>query len=282
MKNREDRRGVTTRARIMEQLRSEYAGVMDDARLAKFFDEYVEGREAELLVETLGIPPGAKLLDIGAGYGAFVRHARLAGITAFGLEPSAFESQCASSRAAEADGVRSAWYLRGDGRALPFRDDSYDVVTLWNILEHVPEWRSVVREAVRVLRPGGRLFGVAPNYAAFRREPHYHVAWLPLLPRLLAVRYLRVRKRDPAFFEQHVHYVTAREVRWALQAEGLGIRVSAVEKLRHPEQFRNPRLQRFATILRRAKLDSLAVHALALEARNPIRPRIEIDASKPS
>ena len=42
-----------------------------------------------------------------------------------------------------------------DAAALPFADSSFDAVTLFDLLEHVPDDRAAASEAWRVLRPGG-------------------------------------------------------------------------------------------------------------------------------
>jgi SAM-dependent methyltransferase len=54
----------------------------------------------------------------------------------------------------------------------------------------------VIREAVRVLRPGGRLHFIIPSYASFY-ESHYGIFWIPYLPRTLAPAYVRLWGRDP-------------------------------------------------------------------------------------
>jgi ubiquinone/menaquinone biosynthesis C-methylase UbiE len=46
-----------------------------------------------------------------------------------------------------------------DATALPFPDDTFDVVLSWVMLHHTVEWEKAVAEAIRVLRPGGRLVG---------------------------------------------------------------------------------------------------------------------------
>jgi 2-polyprenyl-6-hydroxyphenyl methylase/3-demethylubiquinone-9 3-methyltransferase len=44
------------------------------------------------------------------------------------------------------------------GEALPFVDESFDIVYCCDVLEHVTDWRRVVAETARVLRPGGTYF----------------------------------------------------------------------------------------------------------------------------
>ncbi len=54
-------------------------------------------------------------------------------------------------------------YTQGDAQHLPFADATFDAVAMYQVLEHVPEPEMALREGMRVLRRGGRLFVVGPN-----------------------------------------------------------------------------------------------------------------------
>ena len=54
--------------------------------------------------------------------------------------------------------------LCGSGYELPFADASFDLVALFDTLEHIPDDRRALREVLRVLRPGGTVFVSAPAY----------------------------------------------------------------------------------------------------------------------
>jgi SAM-dependent methyltransferase len=54
-------------------------------------------------------------------------------------------------------------YTRGDVQSLPFEDGSFDLVGMYQTLEHVPDPNRALEESMRVLRPGGRLVVVGPN-----------------------------------------------------------------------------------------------------------------------
>ena len=45
--------------------------------------------------------------------------------------------------------------MRGDGTALPFASDTFDVVYSSNVAEHIPDWRAMGSEMLRVAKPGG-------------------------------------------------------------------------------------------------------------------------------
>ena len=54
-------------------------------------------------------------------------------------------------------------FLAADATRLPFQDGSFDAVTYFDVLEHIPDDRRAVEEALRVLAPGGSLLVTSPN-----------------------------------------------------------------------------------------------------------------------
>ena len=54
-------------------------------------------------------------------------------------------------------------FVCGDATALPFENQSFDAVTMFDLLEHVPDHQKAVTEALRVLRPDGFLLMSTPN-----------------------------------------------------------------------------------------------------------------------
>jgi SAM-dependent methyltransferase len=85
----------------------------------------------------------------------------------------------------------------GVAEALPWDDASFDLVVLDNVLEHVDDRVRSLKEARRVLVPGGLLYLVTPKpfaLASILSDPHYQLAGLTLMPRPLQVWYFeRVR-----------------------------------------------------------------------------------------
>jgi SAM-dependent methyltransferase len=103
-----------------------------------------------LLDVSQSVAPGALLLDGGAGnckYRSFFPHART---IAFDLVPQ---------RRRKYGEVE----LAGNLYDIPFKDDTFDVVINIEVLEHLQEPGQALVELFRVLRPGGRLFLVAPQ-----------------------------------------------------------------------------------------------------------------------
>jgi SAM-dependent methyltransferase len=97
-----------------------------------------------------------KLLDVGCATGQFLRHMQASGWEVAGIEPNA----------EAADYGRDTYQLdirTGTLEESDFADNGFDVVTLWDVLEHVPDPRSTLQEIARILRPGGLLVASTPN-----------------------------------------------------------------------------------------------------------------------
>ena len=100
--------------------------------------------------------PG-RLLDIGCGYGFFLKLAQEAGWEAIGLELN----QQAVAYAKDRLQVNA---LLGDPRHFHFPDASFDLVTFWNVLDYVPDPLELLEEVHRVLKAGGHVFIRTPNF----------------------------------------------------------------------------------------------------------------------
>jgi len=123
------------------------------APLLRAFDR----RRLALLAHAGARPPGS-LLDIGAGRGRFVAHARAAGWDAAGIEPSLRGVEGARAR-----GVELRRGTIGDAEVAP---GSLDAATLWHVLEHVDEPCRALERVAGWLRPGGALLVGVPNLAS--------------------------------------------------------------------------------------------------------------------
>ncbi len=126
---------------------------------------------------------GDKVLDLGCGEG---RHA----ITAYlqqqvdvvALDLSVSDLAIARERFDEfrkpADSDRSVTFLRASGLCLPFADGTFDKVICSEVLEHIPDYESMLSEIRRVLKRGG-LFAVSvprfgPEWICWRLSQAYH------------------------------------------------------------------------------------------------------------
>lgn len=105
------------------------------------------------------LPSHPRLLDVGCALGLMLREAKSAGWEATGVETSQF----AADYAAEQTGCP---VYCGTLQQAHFDADSFDVITLMDVIEHVPEPCELINEAYRVLCPGGVIFLVTPNFGS--------------------------------------------------------------------------------------------------------------------
>ena len=117
-------------------------------------------RGTDVLVETVDVA-GQDVLDVGCGDGTLVRWLHSQGARAIGADCGAEMLR----RALEADPAHPDRYVDAPGQALPFGDNSFDVVVFSNSLHHIPteDMAQALEEAGRVLRPGGTLYVAEPE-----------------------------------------------------------------------------------------------------------------------
>lgn len=113
-------------------------------------------------------PAGRRIVDIGCGSGELVRWLREEGALAIGVECG----EVMMRQAREADPEHPEIYLEGVGQDLPLPDESVDAAVMSFSLHHVPRESMVdaLREAFRVLRPGGTLYVAEPISAGAGHE----------------------------------------------------------------------------------------------------------------
>lgn len=112
---------------------------------------------AEWVLDAVGAKHGQTLLDVACGKGAFCGHAFRAGLKVFGVDFSKRAIRLATSA------VSGASFLSGDGQALPYASNDFDIVTCLGSLEHFANPSKGIGEIRRVLRDDGIAFVFLPN-----------------------------------------------------------------------------------------------------------------------
>jgi SAM-dependent methyltransferase len=124
-------------------------------KLAALEDKHWWYRERRaLLARSLtGLRPG-RALDIGAAGGGNTRVLRAHGFDATALEYGAEGAEVAHERGIPV--------VRADATALPFADESLDLITAFDVLEHIDDDKTAAAEIVRTLKPGGTALIAVP------------------------------------------------------------------------------------------------------------------------
>ncbi|WP_306567913.1 class I SAM-dependent methyltransferase [Flavobacterium lindanitolerans] len=104
------------------------------------------------------------LLDIGAGTGDFLLTAKNDGWKVIGVEPSEKARTIAAKKGIELKPVAD------------FDDHSFDIITMWHVLEHVPDLQNQIKELKRLLKPNGAIIIAVPNFKSYDAK-YYGEFW---------------------------------------------------------------------------------------------------------
>ena len=112
--------------------------------------------------------PKGKLLDLGAGIGAFLNTMKQKGWEVKGIEPDPGARQQAKN-IFDLD-------LEDTSALNSFHNQSFDAITLWHVLEHVHDLHDYIEKLKRLLTPDGKIFIAVPNYRAVENSI-YKLFW---------------------------------------------------------------------------------------------------------
>jgi len=167
---------------------------------------HASGYSLERLLELLNVQPGQRAMDIatGGGHVALGLAKRGAITTVTDLTPKMLGVARTFIEENAGDGHQTN-YVQVDGCAIPFADNSFEIVTCRIAPHHFPDVEKFVAECARVVKPGGTV-GIVDQIAPFEREP---------------AKYLNAfeRLRDPS----HVWEYSQADWEWFYEAAKLQI-----------------------------------------------------------
>ncbi len=138
--------GYTNPRLTGEEIIRAYEAVEDPLYVEEYDGRALTFKKHLQRVQAIKAPPG-RLLDVGAYSGVFVEAAQANGWDAWGLEPSRWAVDQARARGLN--------MLEGSLDTVEIPDESFDVVTMWDVIEHVADPLAQLRSVRRILKPGG-------------------------------------------------------------------------------------------------------------------------------
>ncbi|MFC7047132.1 methyltransferase domain-containing protein [Halobacteriaceae archaeon GCM10025711] len=148
-------------------------GILEDKARARVFYKYLSKVydrvnpfiwNEEMRSEALGLldlGPDDRVLDVGCGTGFGTEGLLQYTDDVHGLDQSVHQMEQAWRKLGKHDPVS---FYRGDAERLPFKDDSFDVVWSSGSIEYWPNPVTALRDLRRVVKPGGQVLVVGPNY----------------------------------------------------------------------------------------------------------------------
>lgn len=202
----------TDRFLLFNLYKSEYLRVLEEKHLNKESVSYNDGKNFNLLGTIRGNKiadflerrkeiKGSRLLDLGCATGGPSIAFKKRGADVIALDVDPIFTELTSIRAHEEG--QQIGIIRGDGFHLPFQAETIDIVVVADVYEHVKNPEKMLFEMKRVLRKKGILYISAPNRFSrnnIRREPHYGLPGLILMPRRIASWWVtRIKKTSTTY-----------------------------------------------------------------------------------
>ena len=229
--------------------------------LEKRHEHKFEPRLREL--PRVGVAPGARVLDVGCGSGEFPALAKAAGYDAVGLDVS--QPSISAARELHPD---VEYRLAGADELAAAEPASFDLVTLWDVIEHVKYPHDVVAACAALVRPGGLVaFGTPNGDSLYDRVADAAYSTIPPVGKLMLMQ---------RYSQWHLQIWTTATLSRLVRDHGLEVTWAR----KHRELTATPSLylrqQRFT------RLADLAQHLDgAIEALLPIRNKLTLYARRP-
>ena len=174
-------------------------------------------------------PQGLRLLEVGFKEGLFLQVCRQAGIETVGLEVQPDYYKSLHRREPDFE------LMLYNGGVIPLPDASFDIIVSYQVLEHVGSLETTLAECVRLLKPGGVMYHVFPNYRSFY-EGHYKVLWWPFLNQTTGRWYLKMLRKYTPYYET-LNIVKPKTLRRMMAAHDNEVDVLSLGKAEFQKRF---------------------------------------------
>jgi 2-polyprenyl-3-methyl-5-hydroxy-6-metoxy-1,4-benzoquinol methylase len=209
--------------------RGEYFLQVHDKNVTEVSGEHIESfREGLKLIQ--GIKQGGRLLDLGCAVGIFLALAKEDGWDVSGVDISDYAVSCARKR------CKTEKVYAGELTDAHFSKGSFDVITMWDVVEHLAHPVATLREVHRVLKDDGVLLLDTPNEESLIRNVAYTIY------RLLGGRI--VYPAIKLYHSYHLYYFSGKTLQRLLDQVGFDL-IKMIRKSIPLEKGRGTRLERY-------------------------------------
>ena len=149
-------------------------------------------------------PSAISLLDIGCGVGDFLLYAKEKGCNITGIEPSENARKIAEKK------LECKILSPEELQNIP--DNSFNIITMWHVLEHVADLKTEIYHLQRILKKDGKLILALPNYKSYDAE-YYKDKWAAYdVPRHLS--HFSQRSIKNIFKETKLQLIDTKPLKW--------------------------------------------------------------------
>ena len=183
--------------------------------------ETAQKRKLDFVVKSCGLKAGDRVLDVGGGWGTFVEHAGRQGIHVTALTLAKKSEEYLNDliqRLQLPCKVKYRDFYDYESSSL------YDAIVILGVMEHLPDYSSVLKQFERLLRPGGRIYLDASSYRKKYSKPAFISRYVfPGNHRYFCLHDFLSKVADTCFEvnsifnDRHSYYLTCRE--WAKNLE---------------------------------------------------------------
>jgi ubiquinone/menaquinone biosynthesis C-methylase UbiE len=136
---------------------ADYLNVVYDKKI-KPITKY-PGKLIDYLINRYNLKNGSKLLEPGFGRGEFLLEFKKKGMKCYGVDISSFAGS-------NLKGINIKTGVDFDKDKLPYEDNFFDIIYSKSLMEHLSNPENFLREAYRVLKPGGKIICMIPDWEA--------------------------------------------------------------------------------------------------------------------
>jgi 2-polyprenyl-3-methyl-5-hydroxy-6-metoxy-1,4-benzoquinol methylase len=202
-----------------------------------------EARQTLSLIQKWNLKPNSKILEVGSGIGIASSALAFFGYEVTALEPGGigFEKNQKASQFISSQ-IGTTFTCRSEAaERIDFPEDvKFELIFSNNVLEHVTDVESALKNLFQHLSKSGVMIHSCPNYS-FPFEPHFGIPLVPVFPRITRA-FLGKHKRESGLWKS-LNFVTARRVRRYAKHHGFsvafrkGTMLKSFSRLREDSEF---------------------------------------------